>query len=109
MAKKRPLQCPYCDAFLRTPVEIDSGTIDLTGGFCPCGAVYAIDRTGHNQGELLMNTLNLACRGDLDKSLTLGPEDYEMEEYDYDMHTNTTTHASGSARGCKLLFIRLCD
>ncbi len=75
---------------------------------CPCGAVYVLDRTGHNLGEIYMDALQLVCKGDLDKALQLGPEDYESEDMDYDPASNTIGRV-GSTGKCKLLFIKLIN
>jgi len=109
MARPKPLQCPYCDNFLRRPLNINIKSIDVSGGICPCGAVYVLDETAHAMGEIFMDALTLACRGDLDKSLTLNPEDYESIDYDYDMHANTIGRGGGGGKLGKLIFIRLND
>ena len=107
MARPKPLQCPHCDNYLRRPVEINFKSIDIIGGICPCGAVYVLDETAHALGEIFMDTLTLACKGDIDKALTMNPEDYESTEYDYDRQANTIGRSAGKLG--KLLFIRLND
>jgi hypothetical protein len=69
--------------------------------------VYVLDRTGHNLGEIFMDALTFVCKGDIDRALSLAPEDYESAEYDYDLHANTVGKRSKSGKLCKLLFIRL--
>ncbi len=104
MARSRPLQCPYCDNYLRGPIELNIKGTEVTGGICPCGSVYVLDRTGHNLGEVFYNALIFVSRGDVDKALALGPEDYDSVDYDYDANANTT----GRSAGCgKLLFVKL--
>jgi hypothetical protein len=66
-----------------------------------------LDRTGHNLGEIFMDALTFVCKGDIDRALSLAPEDYESVEYDYDLHANTVGRRSKSGKLCKLLFIRL--
>ena len=108
MARPRPLQCPFCDDYLRTPIDINFSTVELTGGICTCGAIYALDRTTHNLGDIFMDALTFVCKGDIDKALSLNPEDYEAEELDYDLHANTIGR-SKSGKTCKLVFMRLTN
>lgn len=64
----------------------------ITGGRCPCSAVYVYDRTGHNMGDAYVDVLNLAYDGDLDKACGQTPdEDYEILELSY----NTRRHKFG--------------
>lgn len=107
MARVKPLQCPFCDNYLQAPVDINLDIIELTGGLCTCGAVYALDRTGHNLGEIFMDALTFLCRGDIDKALSLNPEDYEYMDYDYDIRTNTLGGMRKRGKSSKLVFIRL--
>ncbi len=107
MARVQHLQCPFCEKYLRAPIDIEIGTLEVTGGICPCGAIYAMDSTGHNLGEIFMDALTFVCRGDIDRALSLNPEDYESVELDYDPHANTVGKRSKSGKLCKLLFVRL--
>ncbi|RJQ50235.1 MAG: hypothetical protein C4538_00635 [Nitrospiraceae bacterium] len=106
--RRRPLQCPFCDNYLAPPVDIHSKTIDVTGGICTCSAVYALDRAGHNLGEIFLEALGLACKGDLDKALALSPDRYETETFDYDIHTNTAARRENRrGKSGKIIFVRL--
>lgn len=107
MARPRPLQCPYCDNYLRAPVDINFRTVMLSGGICTCGAIYAFDRTGHNFGDIFMDALTFACRGDIDKALSLNPEEYESEEFDYDQELNATGRNLKAGKVGKLVFVKL--
>ncbi len=109
MARPRPLQCPFCDNYLRAPIDINVKGIEVTGGICTCGAVYVLDRTAHNVGDIFMDGLTFVCRGDIDKALTLGPEDYESEEYDYDQHANRIGRTSKTGKVGKIIFITLVN
>ncbi len=106
--RRRELQCPFCDNLLAPPIDINFKAMELTGGICTCGAVYVLDRTGHNLGEIFMDALTFVCRGAVDKALSLNPEDYETVDFDYDVHTNTVSPGRYRARKIgKLLFVRL--
>jgi hypothetical protein len=106
--RRQPLQCPFCENLLRPPVDIRFKSLEITGGICTCGAVYVFDRRGHNLGEIYLDALTFLCRGDIDKALTLMPEDYEEETLDYEIHTNTISGREAKAgRSGKLLFVRL--
>jgi len=107
MARTRPLQCPFCENYLARPVDINFKSIELTGGICKCGAVYALDRSGHNLGEVYMDALGFLCKGDLDKSLSLGTDDYDEEILDYNFASNSTGRGSQTEKAGKLLFVRL--
>lgn len=106
MARPQPLQCPFCDNYLMRPVNVNLKSMDLTGGICKCGAIYAMDRTGHNFGEIFWDALTFVCRGDFDKALSLNQEDYESVDYDYDLHSNTI---SRTGKAGKLVFVRLIN
>lgn len=109
MARARPLQCPFCDTYLRAPIDINVKGTELTGGICTCGAIYVLDRTGHNVGDVFMDALTFVSKGDIDKALSLDPEDYESVEYDYDVHANTIGRTSKTGKAGKLVFVRLRD
>lgn len=105
----RPLQCPFCDNLLARPVDIKFESMELTAGTCKCKAVYVFDRSGHNLGEVYMDAMTFLCKGDIDKALSLSPEEYETVDFDYDLHANTADHRKVSRGGGtgKILFIRL--
>ena len=108
--RRKELQCPFCNNLLARPVDINFKAMELTGGICRCSAVYVFDRTGHNLGEIYLDALTFLCRGDIDKALTLMPEDYEEETLGYDMNTNTiSTRDDKRGRTGKLIFVRMTD
>lgn len=107
MARRRPLQCPYCDNYLRAPIDINVKGTEITGGICTCGAVYVLDRTGHNLGDIFMDALTFLCRGNIDRALALNPEDYESLDYDYDMDSNTLGRTSKTGKAGKIIFLKL--
>jgi hypothetical protein len=108
MPRIRPLQCPFCDNYLASPVDIHFKSLEVTGGICTCGAVYVLDRSGHNLGEAFLDALTFLCKGDIDRALSLMPEDYEMETFNYDIHTNTVqSRDNRGGRSSKIVFARL--
>jgi len=105
------LKCPFCDRPIEEPQEIKThfGS-SITGGRCECGAVYVYERSGHNIGDAYVETLTLACEGDMDKAWSLTPDkDYEILELTYNTRRNKFGRESVS-RGKPspvYLFIRL--
>jgi hypothetical protein len=106
MMRPKPLQCPFCDNYLIAPIDIQFRSIEITGGICRCGAIYALDRSGHSLGEIFMDALVFACRGDYDRALSLNPEDYETVDYEYDLDTNTIGR-SPTGKMSRIIFIRI--
>jgi len=106
--RRRPLQCPFCNNFLSPPVDIKIKSIEITGGICRCGAIYALDRGGHNLGEVFMDALIFLCQGDIDKAMSLNLEDYETVDFDYDLYANLIGKARMGRTG-KLIFLRRKD
>jgi hypothetical protein len=107
MARKNPLQCPFCDNFLARPVDINFNSMEIQGGICTCRAIYVFDRTGHHLGQAYMDGLQFICKGDIDKAMSLSPEDYEDIDLDYNYPSNTSGRAGEGEKSGKLLFIRL--
>lgn len=109
MARNRPLQCPFCDNYLVAPVDIKMKSLEISGGICTCGAIYAMDRSGHNLGEIFMDALVFACRGDIDRAMSLDPGDYESADFDYNLQSNTIGRRARIGKLSKIVFIRLRD
>jgi hypothetical protein len=108
MTRVTPLQCPFCDNYLARPVDIHFKTLDILGGICSCGAVYVLDRSGHNLGEIYLDALTFICKGDIDRALSLMPEEYETETLDYDIHTNMIRRRENrKGKSGKIIFARL--
>jgi hypothetical protein len=105
--RRKALQCPFCNNFLARPIDIKFKTMEFTGGICRCSAVYVFDRTGHNMGEIYLDALTFSCRDDVDKALSMNPEDYETVDFDYDIETNTAGRVTRTGRSGKLFFVRL--
>ena len=107
MARARALQCPFCDNYLRAPIAINFKDLSFTGGICSCRAVYVLDESGRALGEIFLDALAFACKGDINRSLSLDPEEYETVELDYDQAANTIGRRGSPAKISKLLFLRL--
>ncbi len=81
-------KCPFCNSFIEQPKELkERKPLEFPLGVCDnCGAVFAHDATGHNQGAAFLEALLFACNYDdyLAFSLSAG-EDYIdaiIENYD---------------------------
>jgi len=84
------LNCPFCESPLEDTHEIMTRFGNMvSGGKCSCGAVFVFDRSGHNIGDAYVDVLGLACDGDMDRALSLAPdEDYEIKELSYNSRRN---------------------
>ncbi|MFH0810502.1 MAG: hypothetical protein V2A77_08570 [Pseudomonadota bacterium] len=104
--------CPFCGAVVMRPAEEIAG-LDLPGGKCDCGAVYAMDPTGLRLGEALLEALSLACGCDSDLGWKLEPgEDYEERQilgYDPNRHVIIGAGANYRSGMSALCFIRLSE
>lgn len=101
-----PAQCPFCHAEILRPVEVEGGQwYDFAGGFCDCGAVFALDPTARNGGAVFLQALVMATDGDMDLSLCLA----EGEDYDaaYVNHYNLDINRIEPSSFGTLYFIRL--
>ncbi|MBM4275149.1 MAG: hypothetical protein FJ134_11910 [Deltaproteobacteria bacterium] len=74
-----PARCPFCRGEISPPAPVEGGLwYEFDGGFCRCGAVYALDPTARNGGAVLLQAMLMACGGDMDKVLSLSPDtDYD--------------------------------
>jgi hypothetical protein len=104
--QNRPVRCPFCGTEIPRPKELDGGLwYEFDGGFCSCGAAYALDPTARNGGQVLLQALVMASGGDWDRALGLAPgvdyDDICLRRYDaYSHRLSSTAFAS-------LYFIRL--
>ena len=81
------MSCPFCGEKVLRPVELEGGTwYDFAGGFCDCGAVFALDPTARNGGAAFLQALVVVADGDMDRAMGLSEgEDYDcgyVEHYD---------------------------
>ena len=107
MARNQPLQCPFCGNFLIAPVDIKMKSLEISGGICTCGAIYAMDRSGHNLGEIFMDALVFACKGDIDRAMSLDPGEYESADFDYNLQSNTVGGRARVGKLSKIVFIKM--
>lgn len=104
--RTRPVCCPFCAAKVLRPVQAEGGQwYDFAGGFCDCGAVFALDPTARNGGAVFLQALVVSADGDMDRAMSLGEgEDYDVgyvENYDSQEH-RLNPNAFGT-----LYFVRL--
>jgi hypothetical protein len=103
------LVCPFCRTRLARPVEMRISAIEvLSGGSCTgCGAMYLLDPTGKNVGEIMMQGLTMAAeRVSKDVSSIVAGEDYEdvVLSYDYRTHRSSGV-AKNFVDGCGRLYV----
>ncbi len=109
----QPPSCPFCGLLIERPRELTTHRPgEMPVGSCSCGAVYACDETGHNQGAALIEALVFGCDMDWDLAWNLLPEeDYQqeiVEHYDYVRHMIVPGGFMDSRRiSGVLFFIRL--
>ena len=87
----QPPTCPFCGLLVERPRLLTTHRPgEMPVGTCSCGAVYACDETGHNQGAALIEALVFGCDMDWDLAWNLLPdEDYThkiVEQYDFITH-----------------------
>lgn len=83
--------CPFCGQDIKRAEDPEQrNLIEFPIGNCQCGAVYALDHTGHNVGSAMVDCLVHACGGNSDLAWDLIPdEDYltnRIENYDTITH-----------------------
>lgn len=86
-------RCPFCGADLARPGDFRVSSFETAqGGRCACGAVYLMDPTGKNVGQIMMQALGIAA-DQLGKGvgdLATG-EDYEDAVLSYDWRTHRSS------------------
>jgi hypothetical protein len=86
------LRCPFCNHAIEQPKELKERKFcEFPLGACEhCGAVYAFDATGHNQGAAFIEALLFACNNDDYLAFSLSAEedfrDAVVEHYDVMTH-----------------------
>ena len=84
-------RCPFCGVIIDRPKELSTRRQgEMPVGICSCGATYACDETGHNQGSAMIEALVFGCDMDWDLAWGLLPEEDYIQEmvetYDYKNH-----------------------
>ena len=88
------LVCPFCRTGLKRPTQLRLSAAEaVAGGTCTgCGAIYLLDPTGKNVGEVMMQGLTLAAdRLSMDMSSMVPGEDYEDVVLSYDWRTHRSS------------------
>ena len=103
------LACPFCKSGLKRPAAIKINAMEqVEGGTCSsCGALYLMDPTGKNLGEVMMQALDLAAQGlAKDASQMIAGEDYEDIVLSYNWRTHRSTgEAKGYMNGQSRLYV----
>lgn len=88
------LGCPFCQAKLARPAEMQVSTTEqASGGRCSnCGALYLLDPTGKNLGEVIMQALTLIAEEQAKEiSEMVEGQDYEEMVLNYNWKTHRST------------------
>jgi hypothetical protein len=88
--------CPFCRTAISRPTEVRiSASESVLGGTCKgCGAIYLVDPTSKNVGEVMMQALEMAASLAAKSSAEMVPgEDYEdaVLSYDWRRHRSSGT------------------
>lgn len=90
--KGEPVLCPFCKNPVPRPSPLEappgspsSSLLAATqGGRCSCGAIFLLDASGREGGQLLLEGLARICDGDLDRAMALsGGVDYQVRSLGY--------------------------
>ena len=95
----REPHCAFCKAMLARPVKMVINTSEsVLGNTCgSCGALYLVDPTSKNVGEVMMQALGLAAdKLSKDMSDMVSGEDYEDAILSYDLKLH---RSSGEPKG----------
>ncbi|MFA5112068.1 MAG: hypothetical protein WC443_11720 [Desulfobaccales bacterium] len=89
--RTKPARCPFCGAEILRPAEVQGDQwYDFNGGFCRCGAVFALDPTARNGGAAFLQALLMVAEGDMDRAMGLGEGvDYDcgyVNKYNFELH-----------------------
>jgi hypothetical protein len=73
MRRATKILCPFCKESVPVPGRVM--TVFSPEGClaerCSCGAAYAVDETGHQGGQALLDAQAVLCDGDLHLAMTL--------------------------------------
>ena len=103
------LSCPFCHGKLARPAEMKISAMEtVLGGTCgACGALYLMDPTGKNVGEIMVQALSLAAaRLSKDSSDMVAGKDYDDTVLSYNWRTHRSSgEAKGFMDGCGRLYV----
>ena len=92
--------CPFCGTELKRPVDMELSTGEIVpGGWCSgCGAIFLVDPTGKNVGEVMMQALGIVSeKMQKDMADLAAGEDYDDAILNYDARLHRSPGASRSA------------
>jgi len=104
--------CPFCRRPIARPTEIKISSIEqVLGGTCSsCGALYLVDPTSRNVGEVMLQALGLASK-ELSKESSdmIAGEDYDdvILSYDWRRHRSSGEPRSFMDRHGRMYFIKV--
>ena len=109
--EERP-RCPFCgEPFERPPGEAPAQGGDFYKWLCSCGAVGALDVTGHNLGEALMEAIAFAYGNDWELALSMeADQDYDIKYvdcYHHGDHRVLAGHSSYKTGLAAIVFVKL--
>jgi hypothetical protein len=85
--KGEPAACPFCSEKVPRPGPVEPALgprQGVAGGRCRCGALYLLDATGKEGGQVLVDGLALLYGGDLSLAMSLAAgTDYEVKDLGY--------------------------
>jgi hypothetical protein len=104
--------CPFCRKPIARPAEITISPIErVLGGKCSsCGALYLVDLTSRNVGEVMLQALDLASK-ELSKEASdmVAGEDYDdvILSYDWRRHRSSGEPRSFMDRHGRMYFLKI--
>ncbi len=103
------LSCPFCRGKLARPAEMKISAMEkVLGGTCgTCGALYLMDPTGKNVGEIMVQALDwAAARLSKDSSEMVPGKDYDDAVLSYNWRTHRSSgEPKGFMDGCGRLYV----
>lgn len=102
---KERASCPFCHHKIPRPAPVfETKHTSFDGGSCTCGAVYLVDSTGRNMGEVLLNAMSILGIADKMHEVSFEEKIFLYEKVD---HTLIKKKKSVRYKGQKILFLRL--
>jgi hypothetical protein len=83
-AQARLARCLFCKERISKPKKVKVAVFSIEGckgGVCAsCGTAYVMDETGKNGGDSLLDSLAVACGGDLARATALSSDEYQVRD-----------------------------